>query len=102
PGIPSGSKRLIPDVSFYSASGAPGYLYCSSDTSAWGSGQAASCSSGFRDSTSNLLTAAGGTSFATPIFAGMVALLNQNSKYVTGSGNVNLLLYQLAGNAATY
>jgi subtilase family serine protease len=109
PGITAGSNRLIPDISFYSSPQNPGYLYCTSDTTAWapssGPGspaQANSCDSGFRDSTTGDLTVAGGTSFATPIFAGMVALLNQNGKYVSGSGLLNTTLYQLAANSATY
>lgn len=103
PGIPSGSMRLVPDIAFYSSPGYPGYLYCTSDTSSWGPSQTGSCGSGFRASTTdNSLTVAGGTSFATPIFAGMVALLNQNSNYVSGAGLVNLALYSLAANSAIY
>jgi subtilase family serine protease len=101
---PDSSHRLVPDIAFYSSPGAPGYLYCTSDQSAWDTadGQVGSCTSGFRDGTSNLLTVAGGTSFATPIFAGMVALLNQQGNYVTGSGEINKELYTLAANSATY
>ncbi len=111
PGIPSGTFRLVPDISLYSSPGLPGYLYCTSDTSAWvtatagnGVAQAASCNSGFRDGTSggNYLTVAGGTSFATPIFAGMLALINQKAGYTTGQGLVNPTLYKLAANSATY
>jgi hypothetical protein len=103
PGIPSGTKRLVPDIAFYSSSALPGYLYCSSDTSVWQTGQTGSCTNGFRESSSNqFLTVAGGTSFATPIFAGMVALLNDSAKYASGSGEINSTLYTLAGNSATY
>ncbi len=102
PGIPSGTMRLVPDIAFYSSPGLPGYLYCTSDTSSWNTGQTASCNAGFRDSSSNDLTIAGGTSFATPIFAGMVALLNQKLNYTEGQGLVNPTLYQLAANSGTY
>jgi subtilase family serine protease len=103
PGIPSGSMRLVPDIAFYSSPGLPGYLYCTSDPSSWNTGQTGSCGSGFRaSSTDTSLTVAGGTSFATPIFAGMVALLNQKLKYTEGQGLVNPVLYQLASNAGTY
>ena len=106
PGIPSGSMRLVPDVSLYSSPGSPGYLYCTSDQSNWNLSSApvqqASCNSGFRDSATGYLTAAGGTSFAAPIFAGMVALINQKAGYTTGQGLVNPTLYTLAGNASTY
>ncbi|HTX77405.1 MAG TPA: protease pro-enzyme activation domain-containing protein [Terracidiphilus sp.] len=105
---PSSSHRLVPDMAFYSSPALPGYLYCTSDQSAWApaSGtspaQAASCNSGFRDSSTGDLTVAGGTSFATPIFAGMIALLNQNGKYVSGAGLVNSTLYTLAANSSMY
>jgi len=103
PGIPSGSMRLVPDIAFYSSAGLPGYLYCTSDTSAWGTSQTGSCGAGFRaNSNDSTLTVAGGTSFATPIFAGMIALLNQNGKYVSGAGLVNKTLYALAANSTIY
>lgn len=108
PGIPSGNMRLVPDISLYSSPGFPGYLYCTSDQTNWFAGSAtaaaqqASCNSGFRDSATGLLTAAGGTSFAAPIFAGMVALINQKAGYTTGQGLINPTLYQLAANSSTY
>jgi subtilase family serine protease len=108
PGIASGSKRLVPDVSLYSSPGLPGYLYCTSDQTNWAQGtatappQQASCDSGFRDSSTGYLTVAGGTSFAAPIFAGMVAMINQKAGYTTGQGLINPTLYKLANNPATY
>ena len=106
---PSSSHRLVPDIAFYSSPNLPGYLYCSSDQSVWDPGdpttgtppQAASCDAGFRDNSTGDLTVAGGTSFATPIFAGMVAMLNQSAGYTAGSGLVNTELYKLASNSAT-
>ncbi|HKO11162.1 MAG TPA: S53 family peptidase [Acidobacteriaceae bacterium] len=101
PGIPSGSFRLVPDISLNSSADVGGYLYCTSDQSAWSTGQQGSCTKGFRDSSSNgYLTAGGGTSFATPIFAGMVAILNQ--KAGSTQGLLNKQLYTLASNASTY
>ena len=111
PGIPSDGKRDVPDVALYSSPAFVPYLLCSSDQSMWqsasinGPAQAASCSGGtFRDTVSggSYLTAAGGTSFATPIFAGMVALINQQKGYVTGQGLINPSLYTLASNSTTY
>jgi subtilase family serine protease len=107
---PDSSHRLVPDISFYSSPNLPGYLYCTSDQSVWDPGdpttgtppQAASCNAGFRDNSTGDLTVAGGTSFATPIFAGMVAMLNQSAGYTTGSGLVNTELYKLASNSTTY
>jgi len=96
-GIPSDGKRDVPDISFYSSPAYPGYLYCTSDTSSWASGQSGSCGSGFRASASdNSLTIAGGTSFAAPIFAGMLAILNQKGGYNTGQGLFNQTLYPMA------
>ena len=101
PGIPSGSMRLVPDIALDSSPNNASYAYCSSDTSAWASGQSGSCTSGLRDSVSQDLTVAGGTSFAAPIFAGMVAIINQARGY-TAQGVVNPTLYTLASNSTTY
>lgn len=97
-GIPTGSYRLVPDISLSSSPNNAGYLYCSSDSSTQITG---SCSNGFRDSSNSYLTVAGGTSFASPIFAGMLALINQRLNS-TGQGVINSTLYSLAGNASDY
>ncbi len=107
PGIPSDGKRDVPDVALYSSPNYPGYLYCTSDQSDWNTTvapvQTGSCGSGFRaSSTDNTLTVAGGTSFAAPIFAGMVAIINQAANYTTGQGLLNTALYSLASNSTTY
>jgi subtilase family serine protease len=108
PGIPSGTMRLVPDIALYSSPALPGYLYCTSDVTNWApaSGtnpaQQASCNSGFRDSSTKYLTVAGGTSFAAPIFAGMLALINQKAGYTTGQGLINTTLYKLAADSSTY
>ncbi len=43
----------------------------------------------------------GGTSFATPIFAGMIAIINQKQNS-TGQGVASSTLYSLAANSSTY
>lgn len=98
-----GSMRLVPDIALSASPNNAGYLYCTSDTSAWdtANGQVASCNSGFRDSSSSLLTLAGGTSFDAPIFAGLVAIINEKENSV-GQGVVSSTLYQLAANSTTY
>ena len=102
PGIPSGSAmRLVPDIALDSSPNNASFAYCTTDTSAWVQGQQGSCTSGLRDSSSQDLTVAGGTSFAAPIFAGMVAIVGQAKGY-TWQGVVNPTLYSLASNAATY
>jgi subtilase family serine protease len=98
-GIPSGSYRLVPDISLDSSPNNAGYLFCSSDSTA--TDITGSCSNGFRDSNDQYLTVAGGTSFAAPIFAGMLAIINQKENS-TGQGLVNSTLYKLAANSSTY
>jgi subtilase family serine protease len=100
PGIPSGSYRLVPDISLDASPNNAGFLYCSSDSGATGI-TTGSCSDGFRDSNDEYLTVAGGTSFDAPIFAGMLAMVNQKLNS-TGQGVVNSTLYTLAADATTY
>ena len=106
PGIPSDGKRDVPDIALNAAIYNPGYLFCSSDPSAWDTSgftpQQSSCTNGFFDTSSGDPTVAGGTSFAAPIFAGMVAIINQQQNYASGSGLINPTLYTLASNATTY
>ena len=98
PGIPSGTLRFVPDISLSSSPNNAGYLFCSSDTATKVKG---SCTNGFRDSSNVTLTVAGGTSFAAPIFAGMLAVINDKLNS-TGQGVINSTLYTLAANSATY
>lgn len=97
-GIPSGSYRLVPDISLDSSPDNAGYLYCSSDSATEITG---SCSHGFRDTNDDYLTVAGGTSFAAPIFAGMLAIINQKLDS-SGQGVINSTLYTMAANSTTY
>ena len=109
--IPSGDYRLVPDISLYASPGEPdvsantvygGFLYCSSDAVA--TDVTGSCAHGFRDTNDAYLTVAGGTSFDAPIFAGMLAIINQAKGYTAASGQgvVNPTLYTLASNSTTY
>ncbi len=97
-GIAAGTLRLVPDVSLDSSDVDAPYLYCSSDPSLGTNG---SCVNGYRDSNSKYLTAAGGTSFAAPMFAGMLAVIGQ-SLNANGLGQINPTLYGLAANSITY
>jgi len=101
PGIPDDGQRDVPDVALNASPEAPGYLFCTSDSSFWQTGQAASCTDGFRDGAGGLLTVVGGTSMAAPVFSAMLALIDQqqNSK---GLGLANPTLYTLAANSTTY
>ncbi len=99
--------RLVPDVSMTASPVNAPFAYCTSDTSSWATQanganppyQAASCNSGLRDATSKDLTLAGGTSFVAPIFAGLVAIINQ-SQNSTGQGVINPTLYNIAASSA--
>jgi subtilase family serine protease len=99
PGIPSGSYRVVPDISLDASEVNAPYLFCSSDYQSTGIN--GSCSNGFRDASNAYLTTAGGTSFDAPIFAGMLSIINQKTNS-TGQGVVNPTLYSLAANATTY
>jgi subtilase family serine protease len=101
-GIPNDGKRDVPDIAVYASPDLPGYLLCSSDQTFWGQGQVSSCSSGFRDATTGLLTVVGGTSFGGPIYSGVLALINQEKNYTVGQGLINPALYTLAANSTTY
>ena len=90
-GNPADGVRDIPDVSLFAANGVWGhyYVFCDSDTRDGG----AACTgapSGW--------SGAGGTSFASPIMAGIQALVNQ--KQGARQGNPNPTYYRLA--AAEY
>jgi subtilase family serine protease len=76
-------QRGVPDISLTSSPNHDGYLICSQG----------SCVSGFRKS-DQTLNVIGGTSAASPVFAGIVTLMNQ--KIGMRLGNVNSNLYSLA------
>jgi subtilase family serine protease len=90
-GVPKDQVRDIPDVSIFAANGLWGhyYVFCDSDVANGG----AACT-GAPDTWSG----AGGTSFSSPILAGIQALVNQ--KNGSRQGNPNVAYYKLA--AAEY
>ena len=99
PGIPAGSFRLVPDIAIQSSTANPGYIICSDDPTLTG---AQSDCTGISLQTSNGVYAiAGGTSFAAPIFAGSLALLNEY-EHSHGLGNINPVLYSLASKPSIY
>ena len=83
-GVPNDFSRDVPDVSLNAAAGHDGYLYCASG----------SCTNGYRNAAGNL-SVVGGTSVASPSFAGILALLEQ--KLGSRLGNANPTIYGLAG-----
>jgi len=79
PGVPNDNARDLPDVAFAASPDHDGYEVYTGGT----------------------FQVYGGTSFASPVFAGMVALLNQyvaaqGSSAQPGLGNINPTLYRLA------
>lgn len=82
-GVPNDNMRDVPDIALNASPGHDGYLICSQGD----------CVSGFRDSSQNL-DVVGGTSAGAPAFAGIVALINQETNSV--QGNVNYVLYPMA------
>ena len=88
-GVPADASRDVPDLALDASDVHDGLLYCVLN----------SCSGGFA-TTISAGDIAGGTSFATPTFAGILALIEQK----TGSriGNANPTIYALANNATYY
>jgi subtilase family serine protease len=94
-GISTSDKRTVPDVSFFSGAGALGSAYLICDTlisNGNGGTESASCS--YSNSSNALTQSVGGTSAATPVMAGVMALINQ--KAGSSQGNPNAELYTLA------
>ncbi|HEX4347483.1 MAG TPA: protease pro-enzyme activation domain-containing protein [Vicinamibacterales bacterium] len=96
-GLPtsSGGPRYLPDVSLFAANGVWNhfFVYCLTDTAEGG----VPCN--YNNATDVDDLAAGGTSFASPIMAGIQALINQHVGGVA-QGNPNPRLYAMA--AAEY
>jgi subtilase family serine protease len=90
PGIPNDGVRDLPDVSLFAADGLWGHLYifCFSDLINGGT----PCIGA-----PNRWSGAGGTSFASPIMAGIQALVNQ--KMGSAQGNPNPVYYKLAASS---
>ncbi|HXZ42511.1 MAG TPA: S53 family peptidase, partial [Terriglobales bacterium] len=84
-GVPNDGVRDVPDVSMTASADHDGYIICDSG----------SCASGIG---ANPMIV-GGTSASTPVFAGIVTLMNQLLGG-TGLGNINTRLYQLAQNTS--
>ncbi len=81
PGVPADSSRDVPDISFNAAAAHDGYLFCSQG----------SCVTGFRAANGQTLNVVGGTSVATPAFASILALVEQQIQ--SSLGNANPVLY---------
>jgi subtilase family serine protease len=83
PGVPNNSFRNVPDAAMSASADHDGYIVCTNN----------GCAGGIQGA-----GIFGGTSVATPIFAGIVTLLNQQMKNTppAGLGNINSTLYPFA------
>ncbi|MGB9233793.1 MAG: S53 family peptidase [Terriglobales bacterium] len=113
--IGSTPTRYSPDVSLLASPNFPGYLICT-QLSAFGAGSGSTCDSpttGIADMLTACLNGTepcsifGGTSVSSPVFAGMVALLNQDvvtngGQETPGLGNINPMLYSLAATPGNF
>ncbi len=90
-GVPNDGKRDVPDISLNASPNHDGYLVCASGA------DSTSCSNGFLNK-SGVPNVAGGTSFGSPIFAGILAILEQKLQS-SGLGNVNPGIYSLAASS---
>jgi subtilase family serine protease len=95
-GVPNDGQRDVPDFAVSASADHDGYLICSQG----------SCVCGFRNSctistttTQGTFDSTGGTSASVPVFAAIVALINQ--KTGVSQGNVNPTLYALATSTPT-
>lgn len=94
------STRMTPDVVFLATPNFPGYIFCTQLSELGESGSGSTCANGIAYAVDPNFSLIGGTSVSAPIFAGVVALLNQYTASA-GQGNINTSLYQLAATAPT-
>ena len=101
------SARFSPDVSLLASPNFLGYIFCTQLSELGDTGSGSSCAPGGAAGITNALSRSnssgptpsiiGGTSVSAPVFAGIVALLNQFLQGSTaGLGNINQQLYSLA------
>ena len=90
------TTRLSPDISFLASPNFPGYVFCTPMSELTNTtSSTSSCASGISTAVDQNFSLIGGTSASAPVFAGIVALLNQYTSSA-GQGNINPWLYQLA------
>src|SRR5262249_20411598 len=97
---------LSPDISFFASPNFPGYIFCTQLSELGDAGTGSSCAPGGSAGIANALSTnlnnisvIGGTSASAPVFAGIVALLNQYVGSAGPVGFINPSLYQLAATA---
>jgi hypothetical protein len=98
--------RYVPDVSLLASPNFPGYVFCTPLSELNQGGSTSSCASSIFQAVDVYGSIVGGTSVSSPVFAGIVALLNQDVvlsgiQSAPGLGNINPTLYQLAASSPT-
>jgi hypothetical protein len=105
PSAPAG-VRYVPDVSLLASPDLPGYIWCTPLSELGQGGSTSSCASGISTAVDTYQSIVGGTSASSPVFAGIVTLLNQyvvakGIQSAPGLGNINPTLYSIAANDQT-
>jgi hypothetical protein len=123
PGLtsPQSTYRLVPDVSLLASPNFPGYVFCTpveelSTTAPYKSETASSCANGIATAADGTIVSGnfviqpsivGGTSASSPVFAGIITLMNQylagfglDGSNNSGLGSINPTLYTLAATPA--
>lgn len=99
--------RWVPDVSFLASPNFPGYIFCTpQNPDATTPVYTSTCVNGISGSTGAIEkynSIVGGTSASSPLFAAIVALLNQKLATPSGSGlgDIHKTLYSLAASTAS-
>lgn len=91
------TTRMSPDISLLASADFPGFIYCTQLSELGESGSGSTCAGGIANAVDPNFSLVGGTSVSAPMFAGMVALLNQYTGSVQGP--INKMLYQTAATA---
>jgi len=120
-GSPQSTYRLVPDVSLLASPNYPGYIFCTpveelSTTAPYKTETTSSCANNIATAADGTIVSGkfvinpsivGGTSASTPVFAGIIALMNQylasfglDGPHNSGLGNINPTLYNLAATPA--
>jgi subtilase family serine protease len=106
PSAPSG-VRYVPDVSILASPDFPGYIFCTPESELeTTTSSTSSCAGGIANALNNgtYISVIGGTSVGSPIFAGIVTLLNQSNTTATASLTVGATnqTFAISSTAATY